>query len=148
MKVILYTRPDGGVSVVHPADSGRLKNEAEDVWMERVKERSVPQDATDIRIVDASVIPTDRTFRNAWKPDLSVDMTKAREIRRDQLRLQRKKLFEELDSEWMKSFAKGDLETSSQVEAKRQALRDAPADPRIESASTPEELKSVDPLSL
>ena len=40
----------------------------------------LPITATDVREVDEAVIPVDRTFRNAWKANLSVDMAKAREI--------------------------------------------------------------------
>jgi hypothetical protein len=34
----------------------------------------------------------------------------------------------------------------AEIEAEKQRLRDAPADPRIDAAETPEELKAVWPL--
>src|SRR5687768_7479558 len=113
MKLIVYTRPDGGVSVVHPAEGARLAffvtladgsrlpsnppytarrvdtilrrwpvqgvvaewAESEAEFLQRVQAKSVPQDAKDVRIVDD--VPADRTFRDAWKADLTVDMAKA-----------------------------------------------------------------------
>ena len=51
----------------------------------------LPITATDVWEVDEAVIPVDRTFRNAWKTDLSVDMAKARIIWTT--RLQRQGMF-------------------------------------------------------
>ncbi len=56
---IIYTRPDGGVSVVVPSPnwSGSIQELAE---------KDVPREFS-YEIVEDDVIPTDRTFRNAWK---------------------------------------------------------------------------------
>jgi len=40
----------------------------------------------------------------------------------------------------------GDSEAQASIAGKKQALRDATADPALESAATPEELKQVNPL--
>ena len=54
--------------------------ETEDEFMARIQAKSVPKDATNISIVDRSKVPTDRTYRNAWKHDLSLDAAKVKEI--------------------------------------------------------------------
>jgi 5-formyltetrahydrofolate cyclo-ligase len=100
---------------------------------------TLPPTAIDVRIVDESEIPTDRTFRNAWKADLSVDMPKARELHRKKMRLARAPKMAALDVEQLKG---------NNVEAKKQALRDVTSDPAIDAAKTPEELKSVWPAAL
>ena len=67
-------------------------------------------------------------------------MAKAKEIHKNKIRIARQPLLESLDIEFQKA-----LETSadtSAIVAKKQALRDAPADSAIKSASTTDELKS------
>nr|BAR31814.1 hypothetical protein [uncultured Mediterranean phage uvMED] len=54
----IYTRDDGGLTIVTPADNSNLT-------LEEIKAKSCPSGKT-IYTVDKSVIPTDRSFRNAW----------------------------------------------------------------------------------
>ena len=93
-------------------------------------------------------IPDERTFREAWdktgETAITVDMAAAREIWRQKIRNARVPEFEKLDAEYMKA-----LETSSDttaIVAKKQALRDAPADPAIDAATTPDQLKAFQPI--
>ena len=56
---IIYPNDDGGVSVIVPAaDCG--------LTIEEIAAKDVPA-GKPYKIVDASDIPTDRTFRNAWE---------------------------------------------------------------------------------
>ena len=67
-------------------------------------------------------------------------MAKAKEIHRTKIRNARPSKFAELDVEFQRA-----LETSadtSSIIAKKQALRDAPADSAIDAATTDAELKS------
>jgi len=69
-----------------------------------------------------------------------IDMAKAREIHKNNIRAARKPLLNALDIEFQKA-----LETSSSttdIVSKKQALRDAPADSAIDSASNEAELKA------
>ena len=69
-----------------------------------------------------------------------IDMAKAREIHKTNIRTARTPKLQELDVEFQKA-----LETSadtSAIVAKKQVLRDAPADSGIASASTADELKA------
>lgn len=98
-------------------------------------------------------IPNERTFRDAWSfggnPEagvIVVDMDKAREIWREKIRIARKPVLEALDAEFMQALETG-ADTSVTV-ALKQKLRDAPADPAIDAAQTPEELKLVQPAGL
>jgi|TARA_B100000035_G_C21031408_1_gene568706 hypothetical protein len=97
--------------------------------------------------------PIERTFREAWtfggNPEdgvVSVDMDKAKDIWRDKIRQARVGLFESLDAEFMQAMETG--ADTSDIVAQKNALRDAPADPAIDSATTPEELKLVQPAGL
>ena len=98
--------------------------------------------------------PADRTFRNAWDnpPEgsdvIGVDMGKARDIWRDKIRAARVAEFEKLDAGYMQMLEQNDTAAQAAIAAAKKALRDAPADPAIDAAQTPDQLKQVRPAGL
>ena len=70
----------------------------------------------------------------------SIDMAKAKEIHKNNIRLARQPLLEALDIEFQKALETGASTTS--IVAKKQALRDAPADSGITSAKDTDALKA------
>lgn len=106
---------------------------------------------------DAKTItpPNDRTFRNAWVFDgavIDVDMAVARDIHRDHIRIERLPRFDPFDTisiPLSRKAAGGAVLTTDEknaintAEFQAQKLRDAPADPRIDTATTPDELKAL-----
>lgn len=76
---------------------------------------------------------------------IKVNMTKAKEIHRENLRKLREPLFTPLDTAFMKALEAGDAAAQAEIAAKKQALRDVTKAPGIEAAQTPEELKAVVP---
>ena len=69
-----------------------------------------------------------------------IDMTKAREIHKTNIREAREPKLAELDVEFTKALEAGTSTTD--IAAKRQALRDAPADSGIAAASDADALKA------
>jgi hypothetical protein len=142
---IIYQNVDGRTSVVIPApNTGHT--------IEQIAEKGVPHN-TPYAIVDASVIPTDRTYRNAWVADLvngsiGHDMPKAREIHKNYMRRARTPLLADLDTQYMRADEAGNGASKAQIAAQKQALRDVTADPGIAAAQTVEELKQVWPSIL
>ena len=130
MSKIIYTNSDGTVSIITPA--GDVNDAIKDV-----------PSGLSYEIVEDSVIPTDRSFRNAWKQNsktIETDMTKAKEIHKDKIRIARTPKLAELDIEFQKA-----LETSSSttdIIAKKQALRDAPAASGISTAASEADLNA------
>ena len=130
MSKIIYTNSDGTVSIITPA--GDVNDAIKDV-----------PSGLSYEIVEDSVIPTDRSFRNAWKQNsktIETDMTKAKEIHKDKIRIARTPKLAELDIEFQKA-----LETSSSttdIIAKKQTLRDAPAASGISTAASEADLKA------
>ena len=57
-KRIIYTQDNGSVAIVIPADNCTLT-------VEQIRDKDVPSGKTSY-IVDKSVVPTDRSFRDAW----------------------------------------------------------------------------------
>ena len=77
---------------------------------------------------------------------VEVDMPKAQEIFKDNLRRERQPLLEALDVEYMKAMERG--EDTTAIVAQKVALRDITADARIASATTPDQLGAMDVASL
>ena len=69
-----------------------------------------------------------------------IDMAKAREIHKTNIRAAREEKFKELDIEFQKALETG--ASTTDIVAKKQALRDAPADSDIAAASDTDALKA------
>lgn len=78
---------------------------------------------------------------------LNINMQKAQEIWRDKIREDREPYFQSLDVDYLKATEAQNTTLKNHIETKKQQLRDAPADSRIAEAITPEELKTIDPVT-
>jgi hypothetical protein len=74
---------------------------------------------------------------------ITINITKARDIHRDKMRLVRSPILANLDIQFQRAL-ESNADTSAIV-AKKQALRDVTADPAIEAVQTIEELKAIWP---
>ena len=137
MSKIIFTNSKGIISVIHP-----ISGDANDAI------KDVPVGISTYSIVEDSVIPTDRSFRDSWVGNgvgvstatIVEDMTKAKEIHKAKIRTARVDKFAALDVEFQRA-----LETSadtSTIVAKKQALRDAPAASGIATAASTSDLKA------
>jgi hypothetical protein len=129
MKRIIYQSESGGVAVIIPTESVELAL------------KDVPA-GVPYEIVDAADIPSDRTFRNAWKTNgkhIEVDLPKARAIAHTIRRQKREEEFKPLDDVIVKQIPGTDVKA---VEAKRQKIRDkyAKVQVAIDAANSPEEI--------
>lgn len=142
MKKIIYTRPDGGCSVVTPAPNARRPDESEAAFLARIRQKSVPANATDIRIVEPTEIPSDREFRGAWRqrPEgVVVDLLAAREIQRQRIERVRLEKAIELSRREM---------LGENVAAEKAELRAINAQSLVDAAQDVDELKAAWPASL
>jgi|688.fasta_scaffold189427_3 hypothetical protein len=60
-QVIIYPNNEGGVHVVHPTPEALST-----LAFEEIIAKSVPE-GMEYKIINASELPQDRTFRNAWE---------------------------------------------------------------------------------
>lgn len=100
----------------------------------------------DVRDAASLTLPPDRTFRGAWQfsgEAVEIDMAKARDIHKDNLRVERRSRFEALDAGWFRAAETADTDAQAGVAAQKQALRDVTADARIDAAATPDALKAL-----
>ena len=141
MSKIIYTQENGVIAVVHPTDLS-LK----EMTIEQIAQKVVPVGISTYSIVEDSVIPTDRSFRNSWVGvgigttggTITEDMTKAKELHKAKIREARVDKLAALDIEYQRA-----TETSadtSAIVAKKQALRDAPAASGIATSANTTEL--------
>lgn len=100
------------------------------------------------------VIPTDRTFRDAWAditPELTIDidMDKARNIHLSRIREQRNAELSKLDIEATKAQDFGNADALTQIRVRKQELRDLPVTlaPSLASAASVDALKAIQPLA-
>ena len=105
------------------------------------------------RPITLADIPEDRAFRNAWcdvtpEPVVDIDMAKARGIHRNRLRALRTPKLAALDIDYQRADEDKDATRKRAIAARKRALRDVTADPAIEAARTPGELKAVVPAAL
>ena len=81
---IIYTNEEGGVSVVVPAPNTGLS-------VQEVAEKDCPA-GSDYEIVDTATVPSDRTFRSAWRKEagkVDIDLTAAKSIAHNHRRAKR-----------------------------------------------------------
>lgn len=74
---------------------------------------------------------------------ININLSKAKDIWRDKLRLQRNPLFTELDIKFVRALETNDTEEQHRIKNIKQELRDITKDPRIEKVKNTEELKSL-----
>lgn len=160
-KIIAMRRNDGGVSFMALLTVGRgnvlplgaqwledgwwVRPPTEQVIESEIAKATEPGTILGWRVLEDGEVPTDRTYRNAWVDTGKIehDMVKAREIHRQHIRAHRASALKELDGQWMRAQGQGKKAEADAIEAERQKWRDAPADPRIEAATTVEELKAI-----
>lgn len=146
MKKIVYGRADGGVAIVHPCRN--IRETLSDKQVLGRAWRHLPSDAIKPRIVDEAEIPKDRSFRDAWTHDLTIDMSKAVDIFLKELRRRRNGKLEATDKLMMRAQETGNTAEVARLGAVRQALRDLPASIDVTAAATPEALKALFPKAL
>ena len=149
MKKVIFTQPNGIISVMTPILTEINPATGVEFTLQEIIDKDlIPTGITTFSIVEDSVIPPDRTFRSAWVGNgvgvstatIVEDMTKAKEIHKDNIRRKREPKFKELDIEFQKAQETG--ADTSDIVAKKNALRDAPAASGIATATNTTELRA------
>ena len=149
-KRIIYTRPDGGVSVVCPTPEfmSRFENESEAISV--LREKNVPTDATNIQECNVDDLPSRGSFRAAWTQTgdaQTVDMGKARAIKTDQIRPERNKKLAALDIDYIRADEAGNTDKKQSIATVKQKLRDLPETIQsdLNALDTPDALEKFTP---
>ena len=127
---IIYPTDDGVAIIIPAAECG--------LTIEEVAKKDVPAGVA-YKIVNDDEVPSDRTFRNALKYDLTVDMTKAQAITKERLRAERAPLLTALDVQYQR--AQEDGRDTTIIISEKQRLRDVTK--LADTATTLDELKAL-----
>jgi hypothetical protein len=127
-KRIIYPTDNGGVAVLIPAESIEAAM------------KDIPE-GKPYKIVDVADVPTDRTFRNAWKDEggIKVDMGKAKDLTKDRLRADRKPLLEAQDVAFQRALESG--ASTAEIVKEKQRLRDITK--QVDALTSLDELKAL-----
>jgi len=117
MKVV-FVNQEGGISILHPVLT-------EGLTLEHVIKKDIPE-GVQYWVVNDDDIPTDRHFRDAWEVNtrknasqrIKVNMEKAIEIQRNNIRRERNAELKRLDTEFMKALEKGDSALANSIAEK------------------------------
>jgi hypothetical protein len=137
--------------VVHPAPNDRREGETEDDFVERIKAKDVPADATNVAVVDTVDLPYRGRLRNAWRQAGAVaphmDMAEARAVHLGHLRQKRNRLLAELDVAFIRAVETGDAGAQAEIARKKQWLRDMPqhVQPELDAIADPAVLDIHEP---
>ena len=110
----------------------------------------VDKDASTIDSASATV-PSDRHFRDAWAlsgTTITEDISAAKTLFKEKIRIARKPLLEAQDVAYMKALEAGDSSAQTTAINAKTALRDAPAAAAITNADTIAKLKAAWDTSL
>lgn len=130
---IMYTRQDGGLSIITAASKDQIKaslgKEISDIEYRDIVLSSIPKDAINPREVSDDGIPQSREFRDAWvdvtaEPVVDIDLNKAKQVKLAQVRAERQERLERLDKHVIRAFEQGVQEDIDIIKAEKQALRD------------------------
>lgn len=75
-----------------------------------------------------------------------INLDEAKNIWRNNLRVLRIPILEKLDIEFMKAIENNNSIQQQDIANKKQILRDAPSDPRIQNAQSIQELININPI--
>ncbi len=152
---IVYTRPDGGVSIVSPAPEFMAQFATEAEGLAAVQEQAVPPTAMNVRVIDSADVPPSREFRNAWRhspgPGFTVDMTAAREIHAEHIAAAQARAIERLLRAERRGRVRGRADQANADKAQRlriEALNLSSIAAQIAAAADVAELKVIWPTDL
>lgn len=132
-QVIIFTNETGGVSVCVPTGKTPI---------EQVQAKDIPAGVQSFIVEHFSLPQTDNDFFNAWEQSngvISVNLTKAKEITKARLRIERAPLFQAQDVAFQRALESG-ADTSAIV-AEKQRLRDLPL--LADACTTLDELRGL-----
>lgn len=140
-KRIIYAQGDGTLAVIVPSANCGLT-------IEQIAKKDVPSGAV-FEVVDVTDIPSDRTFRAAWRHDTSptsrkvaIDLLKAKDITHVLRRSKREEEFKPHDEAIMKQLPGSRVQDAEAARAVIRAKYDT-IQISIDGCNTPDELKAI-----
>lgn len=139
MKIVIFPNPDGVISVLTPMlDCG--------LTLEEICAKDIPTGVPYL-VIDSSDLPENPEFAGAWTvPNIdkggsviTINLDRAKEIKKESLRRQRKPLLEAQDVAFQRALESNSDTTS--IVAEKQRLRDITL--LVDTATSVEDLKAI-----
>ena len=150
-KKIFYTNDKDKVVQVHPSPEYISQFDSEDQAIAAIIAKDIPADKqSSAIIIDKSQVP-DRKFRDSWKQESSSvveDMTKARAIHMDRIRVYRNAELAKEDINYQIALEQDNNSKKNSVASKKQMLRDIPSTFNLSGAANGTELDALWPSEL
>tara|TARA_R100000995_G_scaffold15148_1_gene5908 strand:- start:3173 stop:3652 length:480 start_codon:yes stop_codon:yes gene_type:complete len=150
-KKIFYTNDKDKVVQVHPSPEYISQFDSEDEAIAAIIAKDIPDDKqSSAIIIDKSQVP-DRKFRDSWKQESSSvveDMTKARAIHMDRIRVYRNAELAKEDINYQIALEQDNNSKKNSVASKKQMLRDIPSTFNLSGATNGTELDALWPSEL
>ena len=150
-KKIFYTNDKDKVVQVHPSPEYISQFDSEDEAIAAIIAKDIPADKqSSAIIIDKSQVP-DRKFRDSWKQESSSvveDMTKAKAIHMDRIRVYRNAELAKEDINYQIAFEQDNNSKKNSVASKKQMLRDIPSTFNLSGATNGTELDALWPSEL
>lgn len=134
MKVIVHKLRAGNVVITTPVE----------ITAEEFISNHLPSDEPYI-LMDADKIPNGKYISSFDIVDgkITIDMAKAKEVHKEDLRFKRIEAFKPLDVEFMRAVEQGDTAKQQEIGAKKQALRDVTSSSAFDTAETLDDLEKI-----
>jgi len=88
--VRVICKPDGSISVIHPALKSKKANEIEQEWLKRIFDKATPK-GLEYKDIDSSQLPQSREDRMAWEWDKEGKKVKVNQVKAQRLRKQKER---------------------------------------------------------
>ena len=150
-KKIFYTNDKDKVVQVHPSPEYISQFDSEDKAIAAIIAKDIPADKqSSAIIIDKSQVPN-RKFRDSWKQESSLvveDITKARAIHMDRIRVYRNAELAKEDINYQIALEQDNNSKKNSVASKKQMLRDIPSTFNLSGATNGTELDALWPSEL
>jgi len=151
-KNIIFTKADGSMAFLMPSEKFLAQYESEEAGLNALIQKDIPEALrSSATIVDNSVLPISRKFRDAWKQESSSvveDMDKAKAIHLDRIRVYRNAELVKEDIKFQRALEADSAYDKAGVIAKKETLRNLPATFDLSGASNGNELDALWPSEL
>jgi len=154
-KVLIIENTDGTVGVEHPTPQMIAKLGSDEAVLNASIAKGNLSAAVSYEMVEASVIPANRKFRNAWEKSgdtIVEDMPKSRVIHMDKIRVHRTREFLVLDQVLRDAEYDEDTVALAAAKTKRQDFKNIPQTSQeaddIAAATTTAALDAIWPTAL
>ena len=143
MSFVIYQNPEDSTRVCIMMPTGEVP----------IGELILRHVATPCKVCDQhDIVHLDKDFVDSWQlindevtgaKNVVVNINNAKTQWRQKLRNERIPILQQLDIQYMRALETSDSGLAAETAAKKQRLRDAPSDVRIEAAATTDDLKRI-----